>query len=142
MNVDLDSLNRQLAALTGRFADLGAKLSDAARELQDGGAPPPDDLVQHLEQLCEQSAQLRGEVVAAAEAVGVPAPANLESVGGLEPVLRAIAGALEAQRRREALENARKAVIEVLDTVLGVRHLDEERFQPLVDCQAQARDLH
>jgi len=142
MNVNLDSLNRQLAALTGRFADLGAKLSDAARELQDGGAPPPDDLVQHLEQLREQSAQLRGEVTAAAEAVGVPAPANLESVGGLEPVLRAIAGALEAQRRREALENARKAVIEVLDTVLGVRHLDEERFQPLVDCQAQARDLH
>jgi hypothetical protein len=142
MNVNLDSLNRQLAALTGRFADLGAKLSDAARELQDGGAPPPDDLVQHLEQLREQSAQLRGEVTAAAEAVGVPAPANLESVGGLEPVLRAIGGALEAQRRREALENARRAVIEVLDTVLGVRHLDEERFQPLVDCQAQARDLH
>ena len=40
MNVNLDTFNRQLAGLTGRFADLGAKLAEAAREMQDGGAPP------------------------------------------------------------------------------------------------------
>jgi hypothetical protein len=142
MNVNVDQLDRQLAGLTGRFADLGAKLSEAARELQDGGAPPPESLVEQLGQLRAQSVQLRGEVVAAAQAVGVATPADLESVDSLEPVLRAIAGALEAQRRHAALEQARTAVIEVLDIVLGVRHLDEEQFQPLVECQMQARDLH
>src|SRR5581483_11737517 len=44
--------------------------------------------------------------------------------------------------RQAALEQARKAVIEVLDIVLGVRHLDEAQFPPLVECQKQARDLH
>jgi hypothetical protein len=142
MNVNLENLDRQLAGLTGRFADLGAKLSEAARELQDGGAPPSDSLVGELGELRAQSVQLCGDVVAAAEAVGVAAPADRESVNSLAPVLRAIAGALEAQRRHAALEQARKAVIEVLDIVLGVRHLDEEQFPPLVDCQVQARDLH
>jgi outer membrane biosynthesis protein TonB len=142
MNVNVEHLDRQLAGLTGRFADLGAKLSEAARELQDGGAPPSESLVDQLGQLRAQTVQLRGEVVAAAQAVGVPAPPDLDSVGSLEPLLRAIAGAIDAQRRRAALEQARKAVIEVLDIVLGVRHLDDEQFQPLVDCQMQARDLH
>jgi hypothetical protein len=142
MNVNVENLDRQLAGLTGRFADLGAKLSDAARELQDGGAPPAGSLVEQLAELRAQSAQLRGEVVAAAQALGISPPADLEAVNTLEPVLRAIAAALEAQRRRAALEQARKAVIEVLDIVLGVRHLDEEQFAPLVDCQLQARDLH
>jgi outer membrane biosynthesis protein TonB len=142
MNVNIDHLDRELAALTGRFADLGAKLSEAARELQDGGAPLPESLVEQLGQLRAQSAQLRGEVVAAAPARGVAAPASLDSVESLQPVLRAIAGALEVKRRHAALEQARKAVIEVLDIVLGVRHLDEEQFQPLVECQMQARDLH
>lgn len=142
MNVNVEHLDRQLAGLTGRFADLGAKLSEAARELQDGGAPPSESLVEQLGQLRTQSVQLRGEVVAAAQAVGVAAPADLDSVGSLEPLLRAIAGAIDARRRQAALEQARKAVIEVLDVVLGVRHLDEEQFQPLVECQMQARDLH
>ncbi len=142
MNVNVEHLDRQLAGLTGRFADLGAKLSEAARELQDGGAPPPDSLVEQLGQLRAQSVQLRGEVVTAAQALGIAAPADLESVTGLEPVLRAIAGAIEVQRHHAALEQARKAVIEVLDIVLGVRHLDEEQFPPLVECQMQARDLH
>jgi outer membrane biosynthesis protein TonB len=142
MNVNVENLDRQLAGLTGRFADLGAKLSDAARELQDGGAPPSGSLVEQLAELRAQSAQLRGDVIAAAQALGIAPPADLEAVNTLEPVLRAIAAALEAQRRRAALEQARKAVIEVLDIVLGVRHLDEEQFAPLVDCQLQARDLH
>jgi hypothetical protein len=142
MNLNVEQLDRQLAGLTGRFADLGAKLSEAARELQDGGAPPAETLVEQLSQLRTQSVQLRGEVVAAAQAVGLAAPSNLDTVTSLEPVLRAIGAALEAKRRNAALEQARKGVIEVLDVVLGVRHLDEEQFSPLVECQMQARDLH
>ena len=142
MNPNVEQLDRQLAGLSGRFADLGAKLSEAARELQDGGAPPTDALVEQLSQLRTQSVQLRGEVVTAAQAVGLAAPSNLDTVTSLEPVLRAIGAALEAKRRHAALEQARKGVIEVLDVVLGVRHLDEEQFAPLVECQMQARDLH
>jgi hypothetical protein len=142
MNVNVEQLDRQLAGLTGRFADLGAKLSEAARELQDGGAPPPESLVEQLSQLRSQSLQLCGEVAAAAQAVGIATPATVDTVNGLEPLLRAIAAALETKRRHAGLEQARKGVIEVLDVVLGVRHLDEAQFPPLVECQMQARDLH
>jgi hypothetical protein len=142
MNVNVEQLDRQLAGLTGRFADLGAKLSEAARELQDGGAPPAESLVQQLSQLRTESLQLCGEVAAAAQAVGVATPPSVDTVNSLEPLLRAIAAALDSRRRQAALEQARKGVIEVLDVVLGVRHLDEEQFAPLVECQKQARDLH
>jgi len=142
MNVNVEELDRQLAGLTGRFADLSAKLSEAARELQDGGAPPANTLIDQLGELREQSVQLYGDVAAAAQVFGIPPPVGVQAVTGLQPVLRAIAAAVEAQRRQAALEQARKAVVEVLDTVLGVRHLDEERFGPLVDCQMEARDIH
>jgi outer membrane biosynthesis protein TonB len=142
MNVNVEELDRQLAGLTGRFADLGAKLSEAARELQDGGAPPTESLVEQLSQLRTQSMELCGDVAAAAQAVGIAVPATVDTVTSLAPLLRAIAAALEARRRHAALEQARRAVIDVLDVVLGVRHLDEAQFTPLVDCQLQARDLH
>ena len=142
MNVNVEQLDRQLAGLTGRFADLGAKLSEAARELQDGGAPPAESLVAQLSQLRGESLQLCGDVAAAAQAVGIATPPSVDTVNSLEPLLRAIAAALEGKRRHAALEQARKGVIEILDVVLGVRHLDEEQFAPLVECQMQARDLH
>ena len=142
MNVNVEQLDRQLAGLTGRFADLGAKLSEAARELQDGGAPPAESLLAQLSQLRTESLQLCGDVAAAAQAVGIATPPSVDTVNSLEPLLRGIATALEAKRRHAALEQARKGVIEVLDVVLGVRHLDEEQFAPLVECQMQARDLH
>jgi hypothetical protein len=142
MNLNVEDLDRQLAGLTGRFAELGAKLSEAARELQDGGAPPPNTLVDQLGELRAQSVQFYGDVAAAAQAFGIAPPVDVHSVSSLEPVLKAIAGAVDAQRRQAALDQARKGVIEVLDIVLGVRHLDEERFPPLVDCQMEARDIH
>src|SRR5687767_7393404 len=142
MNVNVEQLDRQLAGLTGRFADLGAKLSEAARELQDGGAPPAESLVAQLSQLRGEALQLCGDVAAAAQAVGIATPPSVDTVNSLEPLLRAIAAALDTKRRNAALEQARRGVIEVLDVVLGVRHLDEEQFPPLVECQMQARDLH
>jgi len=142
MDVNVEDLDRQLAGLTGRFADLGAQLSEAAQELQDAGAPPPDALIEQLGQLRAQTLQLRGDIVAAARVVGVLPPSDLESATSLQPLLRTIAGAVQARQRQAALEQARKAVIEVLDIVLGVRHLDEAQFPPLVECQKQARDLH
>ena len=46
MGTTLDGLARELGALTQRFMDLGAKLGQAARALEDAGAPPADGLVE------------------------------------------------------------------------------------------------
>src|SRR5213592_3823373 len=99
MNVNLDAFARQLADLTGRFADLGAKLAEAARELQDGGAPPSDALVEALATGSREFVELRAEIVLAAETLGLVVPDGIESARSLEPVLVAMTDALQARQR-------------------------------------------
>ena len=51
-----EALARDVAALAERFAGLGTKLGEAARELETSGAPPSDALVEDLgaaDWLCE-----------------------------------------------------------------------------------------
>src|SRR2546430_16854940 len=74
MNVNLDTFNRQLAGLTGRFADLGAKLAEAAREMQDGGAPPAEALGEALSAARTEFVEPLAEIAAAAEPPGVAVP--------------------------------------------------------------------
>src|SRR5207237_1020931 len=100
MDVNLDAFNRQLDDLIGRFADLGAKLGEAASELQDGGAPPAGALVEALAAARLEFVELRAEIVLATETLGIAVPDNVESAKSLEPVLATMAAALDAQRRR------------------------------------------
>jgi hypothetical protein len=138
MTLDLDDLGRQLTGLTGRFADLGAKLGEAARELQDAGAPPADALVEALGAARTQFVDLCADIVASAESLAIAVPSGLESVKSLEPVMAAMAAALETERRRAAVAEARARAVDTLDRVLGMRHQDDERFAPLLTCQSRA----
>jgi hypothetical protein len=141
MNRDLEDLGRQLTGLTGRFVDLGAKLGDAARELQDGGAPPADALVEALGAARAQFLGLCADIVADAESLAIAVPSDFDSVKSLEPVLSAMAAAIAAQRRRALVAKARDEAVAVLDRVLGVHHQDDETFAPLVNCQQHADAL-
>jgi len=137
----LDALARELGALTQRFMDLGAKLGEAARALEDAGAPPADVLVEALGGARTQFIQLRTDIVAAAEAVAA-APASLpESLNDLEPLLGLVAAALGAEARRAALAEAREAALPTLDRALTIVHRDDPAFPALVDCHEKARDL-
>ena len=141
MDSDLNLLTRQLTALSERFAALSAKLGEAARELQDTGAPPADALVEELATARGEFTDLRTDILAAAETLDVAAPENLESLTSLQPVLETVGAAVHAQVQRAALEQARVAVLAVLDRVAAVTHSDEPDFPPLVECQAKAREL-
>ena len=63
MDPNLDALARELTALTQRFADLGAKLGDAARALEEAGAPPADVLVADLAGARSKFLELRTDVL-------------------------------------------------------------------------------
>jgi len=141
MHVDLDAFSRQLADLIGRFADHGAKLGEAARELQDGGAPPADELVEALTATRLEFVELRAEIVLAAETLGVAVPDVVENATSLEPVLTAMATALEAHQRHSALEEERDRLVAVLDRVDGVGHQDDDNFGPLVTVKLKAAEL-
>ena len=141
MNVNLDTFNRQLAGLTGRFADLGAKLAEAAREMQDGGAPPAEALVEALAAARAEFVELLAEIVAAAESLGVAVPDQVESAKSLEPVLAAMVAATDARRRRAAFDEIRGRILAIYDRIAGVRHEgDDETFAPLVALQTSAKE--
>src|SRR5205085_12662247 len=140
MNVNLDAFARQLTDLNGRFADLGTKLAEAARELQEGGAPPSDALVEALATGGREFVELRAEIVLAAETLGLVVPDGIESARSLEPVLAAMADALQAQQRRAAFDESRDRVVAVLDRITGVRHRDDDSFEPLVVAHQKAAE--
>jgi hypothetical protein len=141
MDVNLDAFSDQLADLIGRFAGLGPKLGEAARELQDGGAPPADALVDALAAARLEFVELRAEIVLAAETLGVAVPDVVESATSLEPMLTAMATALDAHRRQAALEEERDRVVAVLDRVEGIGHQDDDAFGPLVTVKLKAAEL-
>ena len=141
MHVDLGAFSRQLADLIGRFANHGAKLGEAARELQDGGAPPADELVEALTATRLEFVELRAEIVLAAETLGVAVPDVVESATSLEPVLTAMATALEAHQRHSALEEERDRLVAVLNRVDSVGHQDDDNFGPLVTVKLKAAEL-
>jgi len=140
MDANVDELARELAALTQRLVDLGARLGEAAQGLQESGAPPPNGLTEALAGARGQFQQLRSQALTVADAAGVPSPAQPESLHDIEPLLTAIAAALRERARREALERVQQAALNVLDRVLEILHRDETQFPALVGCHARARD--
>jgi len=141
VNLNLDAFSRQLDDLIGRFADLGPKLGEAARELQDGGAPPADALVEALAAARLEFVELHAEIVLAAETLGVAVPDNVESARSLEPLLAAIGSVLEAERRRATFAEMRTGIIAVLDRVDAITHQDDANFGPLVTVKLKAAEL-
>src|SRR5688572_26453497 len=141
MDGRLDALAQELTALTQRFVDLGAKLSDAARALEEAGAPPPDRLVSDLAGARTQFIQLRTDVLSAADAAAIPPADEPESLTELEPLLGAIDAAVRRQRQLAALEETRTHVVATLDRVLEITHRDDPALPALVGCHDQARAL-
>jgi hypothetical protein len=140
MDANVDQIATELAALTQRFVDLGAKLGEAARALDAAGAPPANGLVEALAGARGQFVQLRAQALNAADAAGVPPPPEPQSLNEIEPLLAAIGEALRSRARREALERAQQAAVTTIDRVLEIIHQDDPTFSTLVACHASARN--
>ena len=141
MDPNLDALARELTALIRRFADLGAKLGDAARGLEEAGAPPGDTLVTDLAGARSTFLQLRSDVLSAAEAAEVPPRGEPESLTELEPLIGVIESALRLRAQTAALEEMRQGVLATLERVLETVHRDDAAFAPLAGVHDKARAL-
>ena len=141
MDANLDTLARELTALTERFADLGARLAEAAKALEEAGAPPADGLVDDLADARRNFMELRTGVLGAAQEASVTRLDEPESLTDLEPLLGAIDEALRIQARVADINQARQRLVDTLDRVLAISHRDDPGFGPLADCQDKARQL-
>jgi class 3 adenylate cyclase len=129
-------LLQQLASLAEGFSRLGARASQAARELQESGVPPAESLLEEFTAASRDFADLRAKVFDLAASAAVAAE-ETASVKDLEALLRDVAQAIE----KAQAEEARQRAIAVLDRVLALAHRDESSYAPLLDCQAKAGDL-
>jgi hypothetical protein len=136
-----ETLARDVAALAERFAGLGTKLGEAARELESAGAPPSDGLVEDLGAARTQFTELSAEVLRLADATGVRVPAGAESLAALAPVIEATRQEQAARARREEFQAHRQQMLGVLDRVLKLGHRDDAGNQAVAECHKRARDL-
>ena len=143
MTPTADDLVKNLAALSRRFAGLAAKLAQAARELEGAGTLPPDSLLEEFAAARGEFIDLRSSVLDAARTLGVtaPAPAAIDGLKALEPVVRALAEATVNEPRRATLAEARRRVLVVLDRIMTINHVDDPNFAALLECQAKAREI-
>jgi glucose-6-phosphate isomerase len=134
-------LVQELIPLVAGFADLGARLSEAAIALKEPGAPPAGKLVEDLAVFRRDFASLRAKALDLATILAIsPSRTGEEvvSVKDLEALLRDLG---ELEKKKAQAEEARQRALPVLDRVLALVHRDESNFKPLLDCQAKARDL-
>src|SRR5260370_16366313 len=143
MTSNAADLGRHLAEITERFGSLAAVLGQAAREPQVSGTLPPESLAEALGAARREFLEMRAGILEAARALSISAPsaAELDSIKKLEPLIRAVIGAIAVEETRQAAGEARKRALAVLDRVLAVTHTDDPGFAPLVQCQAKAKEL-
>ncbi|MBI3304464.1 MAG: hypothetical protein HYZ72_20570 [Deltaproteobacteria bacterium] len=135
------ALFQHLASLTASFSQLGARLTQAARELQDPGLPPRESLAGELAASRRDFTALCARGLTLAESLAVsplPTPAALASLSDLKALLQAVA---HTEEKQAAVEDLRQRALMVLDRVLTMRHRDGIAFPPLLECQAKASDL-
>jgi hypothetical protein len=140
----VDDLRARIAALQGRFAEVGGRAAAAAAEVAAAGAPLSEELLTALTAAAEDFHALRDDVldVAASLEVALPKPADaLVSLRDLVPVVDAVATALANAEKRRRSEAARGAALAVIDRVEAIVHRDDPAFAPLVQCLATARAL-
>lgn len=141
MNQAHEDLQRRIAALRTRFADVGARAAAASRALTTT-APPPERLLEELSAVGAEFAALRTAVLEqAASLTRPPAPSSVMRLRDLESVMSAVIAAEGERARRAAWDLACENAVGVLDRVRSLIHREDREFGGLLECQAKAREL-
>ena len=136
-----EDLQRRIAALRTRFAEVGARAAAASRALT-ATSPPPERLLDDLGAVGTEFAILRTAVLEeAAMLPRPPAPSSVMRLRDLESVTSAIIAAEDERGRRAAWDVACKNALVVLDRVRALIHREDREFGGLLQCQAKAQEL-
>ena len=137
---DLARVTPRVALLADKFESLSQRLAATARDMAAGGDAPTVALIDELDRVRAEFADVRRAMLDVASAVGAsagPSPDTLTSLSALQGLVQA---ANETVQRR-ASEEAQRAARGVLEGVLRLRHRDAGMFPALADPQAGARQL-
>ena len=126
---DLDVLHSQLNQLQQTAGHLSRDLADAAAGLRDEGMPPGERLLVKLEEFQQRFRQLGLSLTRGAGTEGAD--------GQLSAVPNRLADLGELLNHRVVRHRA----LSRLDALRLIEHVDSEPFQPLEECQQEARLL-
>jgi hypothetical protein len=136
-----EDLQRRIAALRTRFAEVGARAATASRALT-ATSPPPEELLADLGAVSAEFAALRTAVLEeAATLTRPPAPSSVIRLRDLESVTSAVIAAEAERAKRAAWDLACERAVGVLDRVGKLIHREDREFGGLQECQAKAREL-
>ena len=136
-----EDLQRRIAALRTRFAEVGARAAAASRALT-ATSPPPERLLDDLTAVSSEFAALRTAVLEqAATLPRPPAASSVMRLRDLESVTSAIIVAEVERGKRAAWDVACENALGMLDRVRGLIHREDREFGGLVECQAKAREV-
>jgi hypothetical protein len=133
-------LLEQVSGLRERSTTLAAHLACASRELEAGGAVPGVGLVDELDLVRSEFANIRRQTLdlaAAVESGSLPANDDPASLSALDAMLQSISDAV----RRQAAVVAKRQALLILERVAQLRHREVPDFEPLQQCQALADEL-
>ena len=136
------ALRQQLAVLTENFTQLSGQLSQSAKDLKESGKPPLASLSDDMTTARSAFTSLCSDVVTLAQTLTVsplPASEELTSLSKIGSLLQVVA---EAEEKRVLVEDTRRKALDVTKQVLAISHAEDDAFRPLLECQANARELH
>ena len=125
-------LLRQLDSLSTSFPSLGSRLSQAAKELQEGGIPLSDSLLEEVVGYCQNFTKARNQALELGKSLRQSSNAvSLQNIRDLVKAVEAV----------EGNEETRQQVLSLLDRLLGIVHQEQSNFAPLQPVYEQAKEL-
>jgi hypothetical protein len=136
-----EDLQRRIAALRTRFAEVGTRAAAASRALT-ATSPPGERFLGDLSAVSAEFAELRAAILEeAASLPRPPAASSITRLRDLESVTTALIAAEVERGKRAAWDAACENAVGVLDRVQRLIHREDREFGGLADCQAKAREL-
>lgn len=125
MEPNQEALLQQLENLAEGFAQLGSRLSQTAKDLQNEVTAFSEGLAEEITASCQDFVEPCAKALELAESL-------------IEPLLRVVN---EVEENRAKVEEVRQKALHLLDRVLAISHRDQPDYKPLVECQARAWEL-
>lgn len=134
-------LRQDLTTLSTAFGQLGAYLTEVAKDITSPGVSPSDKVVEQISAARKQFDLLGANVHALAAEMLVNPLVKLSELGSIAALDSLLVQAAAAEESRNFIETEREKGLAVLARVLSIAHRDSKDFKPLADSLATATAL-
>ncbi len=141
MDYQYKQLEQELSALGKVFSELGARLSEVAKEVTSPGVMPSEKVLEQISVSRTNFENARTAVHSHAGAMLVsplPKLGELVSIAAIDTLLQATAA---AEENKFSIEAEREKALAILGRVLSITHRDDGEFKPMQECHAKVGEL-